>query len=468
MQITTFPFFVFVGIALFVFHLLPHPWKKFWLLIVSYYFYLQFGYRVTIVLIIFTVINFSFAHILKRYKDHRHTTLFVSILINAGMLIFFKYSNFIVSPVLSAMVPEDFSRLIFPIILPVGFSFLVLQAIAYLVDVSRSQVEPTKDFIAFAVYVIYFPKILSGPIERASTFLSKLDSPRTISRLDVEKAFTLIVVGLFRKLVIADVLRNLVPDDVFGKPASYSSLLLILWLLAFSFSLYNDFSGYTNIVRGVSLLFGISLSKNFDTPYFASSFTDFWNRWHITLSHWLRDYIYYPTSRFFRTRYSNFRWMTYVFPPMLTMLVSGLWHGAWWSMILWGGLHGFYLIAERVLSIPSRIQKRQYPALQLLNRLSVFFFIIIAWLPFQFDVPTSLEYLKRIFIWEGGQIFDFRIVAVILIALAIDSIQFQKKDELHFLKWPLFSRVLALSFAIITITFVSISDTGTVFVYQGF
>jgi len=215
-------------------------------------------------------------------------------------------------------------------------------------------------------------------------------------------------------------------------------------------------------------MFGIPLSKNFDTPYFASSFTDFWNRWHISLSHWLRDYIYYPTSRFLRTRYSNLRWTTYVIPPMLTMLVSGLWHGAWWSMILWGGLHGLYLIAERVWSIPTRIQKSQYPALQLLNRLSVFFFVIIAWLPFQFDLPTSLEYLKRIFIWEGGQIFDFRIMAVILIALVIDIIQFQKKDELYFLKWPLFSRILALSFAIITITFVSFSDTGTVFVYQGF
>lgn len=327
MQITSFHFFVFVGVALFVYHWVPHSWKNSWLLIVSYYFYLQLGYRVTIVLIIFTIINYTFALLLRKYKNHKHTILTVSILIDLGMLIFFKYSDSLIWTHFYSRVPASISSVILPILLPIGFSFLVLQAISYLVDIARSQIEPTKDFIAFAVYIIYFPKILSGPIERTSKFISKLYSPRTISHLDIEEAFTLIVTGLFRKLVIADVLSNLVPDDIFSETANYSSLLLILWLLAFSFSLYNDFAGYTNIVRGVSLLFGIPLSKNFDTPYFANGFTDFWNRWHISLSHWLRDYIYFPISRFIRTRYSNLRWITFVIPPMLTMLVSGLWHG---------------------------------------------------------------------------------------------------------------------------------------------
>ena len=183
------------------------------------------------------------------------------------------------------------------LLLPIGLAYYSLQNISYLIDIYRKQTVAATDFIDFALYLAYFPKLLSGPIERARTFLPKLAQPRHVDNKLLARSFTLIIVGLMRTLLIAGILLKMIFWDAFETPAKYTAPELIGWLLIYSLFLYNDFAGYTSIVRGVSGLFGLELSRNFSQPYFTRNLTEFWNSWHISLSHWLRDYIYFPLSR---------------------------------------------------------------------------------------------------------------------------------------------------------------------------
>jgi alginate O-acetyltransferase complex protein AlgI len=183
------------------------------------------------------------------------------------------------------------------ILVPLGLSFYVLQTISYLVDVYRGQLKAERNWMNFALYLAYFPKIIAGPIERARSFLPKLAPARIVDNSMISRGVSLIFVGMVRKLLIADTLTAFILPDVFEVPAKYTPPELIGWLVIYAFALYNDFAGYTDIVRGISGLFGIELSSNFRVPYFSRNFTEFWSRWHITLSEWLRDYIYFPLSR---------------------------------------------------------------------------------------------------------------------------------------------------------------------------
>jgi len=217
---------------------------------------------------------------------------------------------------------------------------------------------------------------------------------------------------------------------------------LIGWLIIYAFALYNDFAGYTSIVRGISGLFGIGLSPNFSTPYFSRSFTEFWKRWHITLSEWLRDYIYFPLSRALIRRNSNrYNLVNLIVPPMGTMLVSGLWHGANPQMLLWGGMHGLYLTLEQILSLRrSRIPPGNQPIWrQVLAMLIVFFFVILAWVPFGWGVPTAFEFWGALLDWSSSSIRIRRLFIAapfVLISLVIDYLQYHSQDEFVFLKWP--------------------------------
>ena len=232
----------------------------------------------------------------------------------------------------------------------------------------------------------YFPKLLSGPIERARTFLPKLAAQRIVDNDVLARSFALIVIGVVRKVVFADTLFTMLPARLWKEPERFSSPELIVYLIVYAFALYNDFAGYTGVVRGVSGLFGIELAPNFNIPYFSRNLSEFWNRWHITLSQWLRDYIYFPTSRALLRRNPSLTNVPNIFlPPLLTMLASGLWHGTGWGMLLWGALHGVYLIVERLLSLwrpagPPHLQPRWR---QGLATTLVFVLVMLAWVPFR-------------------------------------------------------------------------------------
>jgi D-alanyl-lipoteichoic acid acyltransferase DltB (MBOAT superfamily) len=282
------------------------------------------------------------------------------------------------------------------------------------------------------------------------------------------------VVGAFRKLVLADSLSLVIPWDVFEAPENFWAGELWGWLFIYGFALYNDFAGYTNLARGISGLFGIELSLNFQQPYFARNFGEFWNSWHRTLSHWLRDYIYFPTLRALLRRNRNRRNLrNIVVPPLATMLVSGLWHGFSLHMVVWGGLHGIYQIGERILSLGGAVvppDKRPWWR-QLLAMLIVFLLVMVAWVPFKVEMPIAVQFWKQLLSFGTFEVRYRRLFLVaifVLITLIIDLLQRRFQDEVVFLRWPRLAKAAALAIVIFLVIIVSSGDVSEPFVYQGF
>ncbi|MDH5680723.1 MAG: MBOAT family protein [Spirochaetota bacterium] len=327
----------------------PHeiPWKLF-LLASSYFFYGSWDARFLILIIFVTLINYVMAIQISRSdkQSHRNLFLFLALAASLGVLGFFKYYNFFREPLnfLASKVSTGFEIPIIEIILPVGISFFTFQAMSYTIDVFRKQIEVDMSpvgMLDFFVYIAFFPQLVAGPIVRARTFIPQLRDRLVKTVGDNHLALSLILGGLFKKVVLSSYLQNHIVDKVLQTPLNYSPLEILLAIYAFSVQIYCDFSGYSDIAIGVALLMGFRFPDNFNSPYRAVSITDFWRRWHITLSTWLRDYLYIPLGGNRRGRAR-----TYI-NLMLTMLLGGLWHGASLSFVVWGGLHGLALAVHK-------------------------------------------------------------------------------------------------------------------------
>jgi len=319
--------------------------RRLLLLAASYFFYGSWDWRFLALLLISTVVDFSVAKTMaQRPKQRRRGLLLVSICTNLGILGFFKYFNFfkdsVVQLLQTAGVHADVPAL--SIILPVGISFYTFQTMAYTIDVYRGRAEVCRDPVTFALYVSFFPQLVAGPIERAQRLIPQLAAdPKGFSNTEGGKALFLIAIGLFKKVVIGDYLAVNLVDRVFASPSSYSSLEVLAGVYGYAVQIYCDFSGYTDIAIGCAALLGVKFALNFNSPYKAQNLQEFWHRWHISLSTWLRDYLYVPLGGSRRGP-----WRTYL-NLMITMLLGGLWHGAGWQFIFWGFLHGGLLGVTR-------------------------------------------------------------------------------------------------------------------------
>jgi alginate O-acetyltransferase complex protein AlgI len=494
MNITSLGFFLAAGLFVLAYWKLPQAWRPVWLLAGSLAFLATWSWQFILVLLAIGAVNFLLGKALG--KRPRTALLWTGILFNILALLLLKYNNFY-TPALSNLLQRlglaSAARSI-QLLVPVGLSFLAVQFIGTLLDIHNRRLQPQTDPIAFAVYVFYFPKLLSGPIERAGDFFKKLAAPHKPSRELLTRNIALILVGLVRKVILADSLLASLPADLFTAPASHPMPLLAAWLLAFAFAIYNDFAGYTAIVRGISGLLGIELTNNFRTPYFSRNFNEFWTRWHVSLSNWLRDYIFFPLSRLLLKKVPNRSHVVHILvPPLITMFLSGLWHGLSWNMLVWGGLHGLYLVVERLLSLKSRRAPDDLPRWrQVLSALVVFTCVLLAWIPFRMDLPAARQFLLGLTSPANWQLAEYKVyiarflasyrftpdqwmpwvfpllqgTAFLVPALLLDVIQY--KDELAFLKWPRW--LLAILFALtgVILILLSLSDTAVPFVYQGF
>ncbi len=334
-------FLIFFIVVYGLYRLLPHRWQNMLLLVSSYFFYGWWDWRFLSLIFLSTVIDYIAGGLIYsagQNQRRRKIAVVISMTSNLVILGFFKYFNFFadnLSAILQLAGLPTFARHL-NIILPVGISFYTFQAMSYALDIYRGHLKPARSFLNFATFVAYFPQLVAGPIERASNLLPQIENPRTITGAGIESGTWLIFWGLFKKCVIADNLAILV-DGVFGATATTGATSLLA-LYAFAFQILCDFSGYSDIARGLARWMGVELMLNFNNPYYALNPKDFWSRWHISLSSWLRDYLYIPLggNRKGRRR-------TYI-NLALTMLLGGLWHGAAWTFVIWGAFHGLLLV----------------------------------------------------------------------------------------------------------------------------
>jgi D-alanyl-lipoteichoic acid acyltransferase DltB (MBOAT superfamily) len=383
MLFNSFTFVLFLAIVLLL-HYLPFAWrlKKFNLLMASYVFYAAWNPPFVVLLWFSTVVDWFAAREMERSDTvaFRRLMLGVSLATNLGLLAFFKYGNFAVDS-FAQMVNAcgiSYAPATMDIILPVGISFYTFQTLSYTLDVYRRKATTWGSFLDFALYVTFFPQLVAGPIVRAVDFLPQCSEPRKASASQVGWGLSLLLLGLFQKVVVADGLLAPIADAVYGTSVAPTFASAWVGTLAFSGQIFCDFSGYSTCAIGVAMCLGFSLPDNFRFPYAAVGFSDFWQRWHVSLSSWLRDYLYIPLGG---NRNGNIR--TYA-NLMFTMLIGGLWHGASWVFVVWGGLHGLYLVAEKLIRSWMVSRRLRTPAwMWPLWGLSTFALICFTWVFFR-------------------------------------------------------------------------------------
>jgi D-alanyl-lipoteichoic acid acyltransferase DltB (MBOAT superfamily) len=388
MEFNTPQFAYFMAILFPLYWFIPHRWQNRLILAASYYFYGCWDWRFLTLLIISTVMDFACGLALDRIEQPRKRKMFValSMALNLGMLGTFKYYNFFADSVQTALAGMGLNVPLshLEVVLPLGISFYTFQSMSYVIDVYRKDIKPTRNLLEFAAFVSFFPHLVAGPIMRPTTLLPQIEHKRKFNLDQFYQGAYLIFWGLTKKVVIADNLADYV-NDIFNQWQTVDGGLALLGVYAFAFQIYCDFSGYTDVARGVAKTLGFELSLNFNLPYFSTSPREFWSRWHISLSTWLRDYLYIPLGG---SRGS--KWMLYR-NLMLTMIIGGLWHGAAWTFVVWGFYHGALLVIHRLLSpYLKRIEPRNgldAACWKVFRILVTFHLICLGWLIFR---ATSL------------------------------------------------------------------------------
>ncbi len=370
----------------------------------SYFFYGWWDFRFLALILFSTLLDYTLGRLIDKENrtQRRKLFLWLSILVNIGFLGIFKYYNFFIDSFIATFSHFGLSlnSRTLNIILPVGISFYTFQTLSYTIDIYRKKMKATKDFVAFAAFVSFFPQLVAGPIERATNLLPQFSKKRTFSYQDGMDGMLLITWGFFKKIVIADNLAFVV-DEIFKNYDSYSGDILILGAVLFAFQIYADFSGYSSIARGLAKWFGFDLMVNFNFPYFSRNIGEFWRRWHISLSTWFRDYIYIPLGGSRVTKTKAIRNIFIIF------LVSGFWHGANWTFIAWGGLHAMLFIPSFVLGTNRQYKGKGFGesnflpnVKESLSVLYTFIVVTIGWVFFRSEsITDSLHYIIGMFNW---------------------------------------------------------------------
>jgi len=336
----------------------------------------------------------------KAAETRQKIWVYVSLVTNLGVLAYFKYVNFGIAAFNDAamMIGLNISVVPVDIVLPLGISFFTFQSMSYTIDMYRQKYAPCTSFSQFALYVTFFPQLVAGPIVRANEFLGQLIKPRRLRLEYLNQGVSLFIIGIFKKVVIADH-AGIFANALFGSPGEYTTFLALVGIFAFSFQIYFDFSAYTDMARGLAYMFGYRLPINFDRPYFALGVRDFWRRWHISLSRWLRDYLYISLGG---SRKGPFRTVTNV---MLTMLIGGLWHGASWNFVIWGGIHGALICIETQL-IGQRLSEVSRRSARFAIGVLTFLLISFSWVFFRAeDFGAAISVFQAVLTPAEGEFF---------------------------------------------------------------
>ena len=376
MLFNSIDFMIFMPIVFIFYWALPHKLRWIVLLISSYWFYMSWNPKYIILIFGTTFISYISAIIIQKNKNDskKKATLIASIVVLLLVLFFFKYFNFMSESVahLLSMFTLKVNPITVKLLLPVGISFYTFQTLSYIIDVYKGKVEAEYHFGKFATFISFFPQLVAGPIERTENLLPQIKNEHKFNYYQATYGIKLMTWGFFKKIVIADNVAYFT-GRVFVSPENYYGFSLVMAVILFSFQIYCDFSGYSDIAIGTAKLMGIDLTKNFDSPYFSKSIKEFWSRWHISLSSWFKDYVYIPIGG---NRLGNIRRDVNL---LVTFLFSGLWHGANWTFVVWGGLHGVAQIIENKLNLS---MKKSQDIISVVKIIIVFLFVSFAWIFF--------------------------------------------------------------------------------------
>ncbi len=419
MVFNSLDFLIFLPIVLLVYYVIPKKIKYIWLLFSSYYFYMCWNAKYALLIFFSTVATYISGIVIEKIKHlsiedkqkvlYKKITVTVCLAVNLGILFYFKYFNFAIDVLrtLFASVHVELNVPAVDVLLPVGISFYTFQALGYTVDVYRDDIYAEKNFFRYALFVSFFPQLVAGPIERSKNLLVQLAKPAKFNFDHIKEGVLLMIWGFFLKIVLADRIAIFV-DTVYGDYLTYGGWYLIVATILFAFQVYCDFYGYSVIAKGTAMFFGVKLMENFDAPYFAVSVAEFWRRWHISLTSWFKDYLYIPLggSRKGKIRkYAN---------KMIVFLVSGLWHGADMSYVIWGMLNGIYqVIGEIILPVKEKLATwlkidRKSIGSKIAQVMGTFILIDFTWIFFRADgFMESLEIISQMIeVKNLGILFD--------------------------------------------------------------
>jgi len=429
MLFNSIAFLIFFAVVIVVYPLLKLRQQNIFLLLASYFFYAYWDWRFLSLILLSTFVDFSIGKRLAATQSRkiRKRLLLLSLVTNLSILGFFKYFNFFSESVITLLNRIGFEAddVTLNIILPIGISFYTFQTLSYTIDIYYRKLEPSKSLLEFALFVAFFPQLVAGPIERAARFLPQISTRRVISKTKVLSGLNLVLLGFFKKIAIADTLAPVV-DAAFGSPETASSATLWFGCYAFALQIYGDFSGYTDIARGVSRILGFELMENFQAPYLSRSITEFWRRWHISLSSWLRDYLYIPLGG---NRLGSAR--TY-FNLFAVMALGGLWHGASWNFVIWGTAHGTFLAIHRFLGghRPKSNGKTTPRLYELICIAFTFHLVLFTWIPFRAsDLDTSVAYFLGMWKFTGVFEVSYSCLFAFLLVLFLDAVQTKTRSH---------------------------------------
>lgn len=488
MLFNSFEYLVFFPSIVLLYFLLPNSKRWFLLLIASYYFYMSWNAGFILLIVFSTLVDYWAGIQMGKQKERRDRKryLWVSLLSNLGLLFAFKYFNFFNGSfeALADLIGWNYPVEALSLILPVGISFYTFQTLSYSIEVYWGKMKPEKHLGIFALYVSFFPQLVAGPIERPQNLLPQFKRKHNFNFENVKYGLTYVLWGLFKKSVIADRIANII-DPIFADVGSFPPHVTLAATVLFAFQIFCDFSGYSDIAIGSARVMGFNLMKNFDRPYFSKSISEFWKRWHISLSSWFKDYVYIPMGG---NRVVKWRWYYNLF---ITFLVSGLWHGAAWTFVIWGALHGMYLVFGTVTANYRReIKKRlgiieHSPLDKIIMASITFLLVVLGWVFFRAEklsdavhivtsVPDiTLKGLSSIASIEGvAQALGSSATEIAILIFSIfimEAVHFLRRDpDLYkkvnrtpiYFKWP------AYYFLILLIVFFGVFDAQEFIYFQ--
>ncbi len=470
-------FLVFFCVVFAVYWLLSRPsWRICWLLAASFYFYASWSQWLALIICVSTLMDYAIARGMDALSSPRwrRTLLLLSLVANLGLLAYFKYVNFFLQSLERSLhaVGASASFPLLEVILPIGISFYTFEAINYTVDVYRRRIPAERNLFHFMLFITFFPHLIAGPIVRARDFLPQLRRPKRFDWLRIQLGLQFFLIGMFKKMVISDRMA-VYAEPVFANPHTYAGSAIWMAVLAYALQIYCDFSGYTDMALGTAHMLGYKLARNFNMPYLAANISEFWHRWHISLSTWLRDYLFIPLGGSRGSTWQTARNL------MITMALGGLWHGAGWHFVFWGLLHGLFLIVHRFFQRfceprPVLRQLLQTPPGTALRIVLTFSCVCVGWVFFRsVDLNVARRILKYLVLPRGELAaplpWDSLAALAILLLLAGALTQLPRWNKIAYVAYRIPAPAWGVCFAVMaTLTLALAAKLDQVFIYFQF